>query len=344
MTSFPSGPAVAHVGYTGTDADRDRWLAARAWLQRADPALSTRLEEARIKGILREDPIDLRGAPPRDFLAEDGRYDLVLTHFLWGDPELAGGDTSGPTVCSPLHTPDAWRRRFLLSEARYVFMFGPHFNGASLDHSIPGYTPHEVTTRSFLSVFASQDRGAPAEVPELELSFEDMAEARLARLEELGDNRHLDLSGTAVSAEHVGQIAAMRRLTSLSLAATRITDGDLARLSATLDLRQLDLGRTLVGPAGLVHVGRLARLQCLSLNDTRVDDTGLAHLRALGDLEWLSLVGTAVGDRGVEALTAMGGLRYVSLVHTRASARAVTALARALPECEINFQAEDVHA
>jgi hypothetical protein len=344
MTPSPSAPAVAHVGYTGTDADRDRWVAARAWLSRVDPALSTQLEEARIQGLLREDHLDLRGVPPRDFLAEDGRYDVVLTHFLWGDPDFAGRDPSGPTACSPLHTPDAWRRRLALSGARYVFMFGPHFNGASLDHSIPGYTPHEVTTRSSLTVFASPDRGAPAEVPDLELRFEDLAEARLARLGELGDNHHLDLSESEVSGEHVEQIAAMKRLTSLSLAATRITDGDLARLCATLDLTRLDLDGTGVGPAGLAHVGRLARLRCLSLNDTRVDDTGLAHLRGLGDLEWLSLVGTAVGDRGIEVLAALDNLKYVSLVGTRASAGAVAALARALPACDINFDTGDVHA
>jgi hypothetical protein len=307
-----------------------------------DPALSARFEEARIKGLPHEDYIDLRGAPPRDFLAEDGRYDVVLTHQLWGLPELA--EPGGPTGCSPLHTPDAWRRRLSRSLARYVFMFGPHFNGASLERSIPGYTPHEVSTSSCLTVFASRDRGAPAEVPTLELSFEDLAKARLERLEELGDNYHLDLSYTEVSSAHVEQIAAMPRLVSLSLAATRITDGDLARLSATLDLRQLNLDRTPVSSAGLSHVGRLARLSCLSLNDTRVDDAGLSHLRALGNLEWLSLVGTEVGDRGLEALAALGGLRYLSLVHTRASAGAVAALARALPACDINFPTEDVPA
>jgi hypothetical protein len=330
-----SGPAVAHVGYTGTDTDRDRWLAARLWLKKVDPALSAQLEEARAEGLLREDHIDLRGAPPRDFLVERERYDVVLTHHLWGAPERAEGGPESPTACSPWHTAEAWRRRLLLAEARYVFMFGPDFNAARLDHSIPGYTSHHVRTASFLSVFAARDRGAPAEVPALSLGYEDLTKARLERLSELGDNEHLDLSYTEVTGEHVARLAAMRRLTSLSLVGTPITDDDVARLSATLDLESLDLDQTSVGSAGLLQVGRLARLTALSLNDTRVDDAGLAHLRALDDLEWLSLVGTAVGDPGLDALAVLAGLRYVSLVRTRVSAGGVAALSLALPACDI---------
>ena len=48
-----SGPAVAHVGYTGTDTDRDRWLAARLWLKRVDPALSAQLDPANLREVIR---------------------------------------------------------------------------------------------------------------------------------------------------------------------------------------------------------------------------------------------------------------------------------------------------
>ena len=341
---------VAHVGHTGTDADRDRGLAIRVWLRRADSRLYAKWERLRQGGgdgdaVLREDHIDLRGNPPRDFLTEETRYDLVVTHNLWGFPELSGGadptraSSAGPGACSPRHDREAWRRRLASCGARYVFMVGPHFNASYLGTDLPGYRCLRVGASSFFDVFASLSVGIAIESPQQPIRYRDMTAARLRHLDELSQNEALDLSYTELGAEHVERLGAMRRIQDLRLTGTAVSDGDLAQIAASGELRKLDLDETAVGPTGLRHLRSLVHLECLSLNHTNVDDAGLEHLCALPRLEWLSLVGTAVSDSGLARLRSLENLRYLSIVDTRVSAGGVERLRGALPACAVDFVA-----
>src|ERR1700691_6180378 len=125
---------IAHVGFTGTDDDRDRWLAARIWLGR-DKNSFFHGDDGCTNTRFQHDPIDLRANPPRDFLSEQAFYDIVITHNLWALPGRGPAVSGGPTVCSPLHSPSAWKRRLQLSRAERIFMFGADFNAANLDSS-----------------------------------------------------------------------------------------------------------------------------------------------------------------------------------------------------------------
>src|SRR5580692_8838317 len=80
------GVAVAHVGHTGTDQDRDRWLATGIWLDRVDRTFFHRIRASEDSGSLHCDVIDLNGCPRRDFLCERDRYDIVIMHYLWSPP------------------------------------------------------------------------------------------------------------------------------------------------------------------------------------------------------------------------------------------------------------------
>jgi hypothetical protein len=330
---------VAHVGHTGTDADRDRWLAARLWFRRAVPALERRYRDTD-GGVLRQDYIDLNGEPRRDFLAEDARYDVVITHDLWGFTRVtgaaAGAEASGPTACSSLHAAEGWRRRLVATGASYIFMFGPHLNASTLGRALPGYRCLDIGLASYLDVFASQSAtvGSESRAP---IRYRDMAAERLSHLDELSQNEALDLSFSALGSEGVRHLARMNRLSDLRLTGTPVADADLAQVVASGGLRKLDLDETAVGDEGLRHVGRLPRLECLSLNHTRVEDAGLAHLEGTRQLEWLSLVGTKVTDAGLERLRPLGNLRYLSIVDTGVTSRGVEELRRALPQCTIDF-------
>lgn len=333
-----SSPAIAHVGWTGTDADRDRWLAASLWLRRNDRSFARRLCAGRDHGALSEDCIDLNGSPPRDFLAEDAGYDVVLTHHLWGYPGLATAADAGPTACSPHHSPAAWRRRLRSSGARYLFLFGPHFNAGNLDECVPGYICFLVPALTFLGVFAAlSPRRRTFGAPTRPITSVDMTRARLCSLSELRMNAYLDLSYTNVRRGHLEQLKVMPHLENLRLVGTGIADADLELVVPSHGLKTLDLDKTRISNAGLSHVKKLAHLECLSLNHTKVDDAGLQHLRALGKLTWLSLVDTAISDRGLDHLQEIPSLRSLALVQTRVTPSGLEALQRALPACAIAF-------
>src|SRR5258708_10184186 len=141
VEATPSEPVnlrVAHVGFTGTDDDRDRWLADRIWLNRDNPDFFQQ-DDGYDKGFIQHDAIDLRGDPPRDFLAEQDCYDIVITHNLWGMPTFGADVSAGPTACSLLHSPSAWKQRLLASGAQRIFMFAADFNAPDTDGSLSGY-------------------------------------------------------------------------------------------------------------------------------------------------------------------------------------------------------------
>src|SRR5215813_3760139 len=74
---------IAHVGYTGSDEDRERRLQIGIWLSRNDDELYRAWFEPDSNGTVSEDFIDLNGTPSRDFLSEQFSYDVVVTHNIW---------------------------------------------------------------------------------------------------------------------------------------------------------------------------------------------------------------------------------------------------------------------
>ena len=79
---------VAHVGFTGSDDDRDRTLAARLWLGRNDPTFAQRPWVP--------DAIYLNGPPRRDFLAR------CLTGGLADASPSAGATDAGVSSTATL--------------------------------------------------------------------------------------------------------------------------------------------------------------------------------------------------------------------------------------------------
>jgi hypothetical protein len=150
--------AVAHVGHTGSDDDRQRWEEVCRWLRENDPPFYRRLRRQRQSGELDEHFIDLNGDPPRDFLAERFAYDVVITHFLWGLVNDEYDTGSGPTAQSPHHTCGNWRRRLLEANARYIFLIGAHFNAPDVGDDLPGYQSTFIGGIQYVTVYERTSR------------------------------------------------------------------------------------------------------------------------------------------------------------------------------------------
>ena len=344
MSSLASGKAVAgvrcdrppltvaQVGYTATDDDRDRWLAARIWLERNDPRFGQSLPESLGNASVQHDAIDLRGTPRRDFLTEKIRYDIVLTHNLWDSSGGSPGDAASPVACSPLHHPSAWRRRFEDSHARYIFMFGSDFNAAAIGASIHGYGSIFVPFRSPLHVFVRGGRGGLQPQP---INYWHMANARLAALPSLLSNTTLDLGYADLRGEHLSYVKDMNNLAELRLVGTAVSDEDMEQVAQVAGLKTLNLDDTRISSAALRHLRKLKRLECLSLNHTSIDDEGLTQLRELRGLKWLSLIETDISDRGLSQLHTLIELEWLCLVNTKVTAAGVEEMRRATPHCTV---------
>ncbi len=113
----------------------------------------------------------------------------------------------------------------------------------------------------------------------------------------------------------VDQNSPDRPLVEVNLAGTQVTDAGLAQLKGLTELRWLNLWNTQVTDAGLDHLKGLNGLQLLNLGNTKVGDAGLKRLEGLTALDWLGLEQTGVTDAGVAGLQ------------------------RALPNCQIEWQA-----
>jgi hypothetical protein len=340
--------AIAHVGESGTDDDRDRRIAMAIWLERNDPRLYRRLRDARRniahREIVREDRIDLNQyplhqdllnqEPPRDFLAETARYDIVVLHNLWNYPGLSSLPDTGPTACSPLHSPEAWQRRLKATAARYIFFFGPHFDPGIL----PGFRSYSVPSQLRLCVLANSRRKFADSRALQPIGFSDMTAARLHSLEELRRNAVLDLSFNTLHKRDFERIGAMPHLADLSLVRTNVHDADLAALVSSRCIRKLNLDETGVSDEGIAHIVQLTGLQCLSLNHTRVTDQALGRLRSLEQLEWLSLVDTAISDAGLRYLPQIPSLRYLSVVQSKITIAGLRSMKRSLPQCWIDSE------
>jgi hypothetical protein len=323
---------IAHVGHTGTDADRDQFLAMGLWLQRNDEPFYRNMCEGLSDGSLFQDAIDLNGSRPRDFLTEQCSYDIVVTHNLWGLPERA---TSSATACSPHHSPERWRRRFETSGARYIFMFGSDFNAGSISRTVPGYQCFSVPAVPLLNVFAALGSCQASDTVTQAITYRDMTAARLRALPQLRTNVCLDLSYTEVRGEDLALLKEAINLKELRLVGTRVSDAAMTQVAQSAGIESLNLDRTGISNAGLEGLGRLEHLECLSLNHTRIDDAGVRYLRRFRNLRWFSAVGTALGDGSVVHLRELKNLRTLSLADTGVTARAVQQLRTALPGCTI---------
>lgn len=148
---------VAQVGAykpMGMD-DNVRWIMAARWLLEHDTIFGTSQFGRPVNDI-----INL--IYERDFLQEKHKYDIVLLHSLF-DPKMDGIKVSfvDRAMCgvSDKHSLETWHKRFVSSEAKYIFVFESYpmsLSGWSLGQ-IPGYVQAHIDSE--FAVYKRRKRG-----------------------------------------------------------------------------------------------------------------------------------------------------------------------------------------
>jgi hypothetical protein len=328
---------AAQVGYTGSDDDRHRWLAARIWLDRNDPD-SSRLWLRADNGA-RCHAIDLRGNPPRDFLEESSTYDVVVIHNLWGIPGYSVEQPGLPARCSPLHSTQAWRGRLAAAGARYIFLFGSDFNAISLGGPLPNYETVSVPFHSSLDVLVAGSAAGLRRAAE-PIGYRDVNRARLATLPDFKRNSALDLSYTDVRPQDLRDLGTMHSLKDLRLVGVPISAAAVRLIAAWDGLVYLNLDETGLQSGWLDTLAGLGRIEAVSLNHNAIGDPDTDVLSRLTSLRWLSLIETQVGDCGLRRLRELPHLEWLSLVDSHVTAAGTEAFRKARPQCAVQSNCE----
>lgn len=121
------------MGDIGSNTDISMTTEAFKFLAINDPEL--------IRNNIVHDYIDINYG--RDFLKENGSYDVVILQYVYGPAKLSYGDMAGDLAISEHHSQGRWRERLLESGAKYIIAFG---GGTEVAHRFIGELSGYTTT------------------------------------------------------------------------------------------------------------------------------------------------------------------------------------------------------
>ncbi len=130
----------------------------------------------------------------------------------------------------------------------------------------------------------------------------------------LGALKHLDLSRTNVTDDHLKTVGKLPSLTSLGLNETGITDGGVMHLG-NLKLQSLHLAKTKITGKSMEIIGQMSELKNLDLSHTEVEDN-LAPLANLIEVNWIVLGGIELDEDSIQVLANMPALKQLSIIGT----------------------------
>jgi len=105
------------------------------------------------------------------------------------------------------------------------------------------------------------------------------------------------------------------------------------------DVVNVDFSDTRVTDAGVENLNELTGITHLALGGTQVSDAGLENLTGLANLTLLGLSHTQVSDTGLKHLVGLTNLQVLGLVGTHATEEGIMELRKALPKCQIYWDA-----
>ncbi len=88
----------------------------------------------------------------------------------------------------------------------------------------------------------------------------------------------------------------VRDMTAIELSGTAVTIDHLRQLKGLTHLKWLSLSETSISDLALTHVEDMKKLEWLDLSYTKVTAKGVPHLERLSELQWLNIQGTAVAS------------------------------------------------
>lgn len=126
----------------------------------------------------------------------------------------------------------------------------------------------------------------------------------------------LDLSGTDITDEGMGDLNNIPTLQFLDISRTNITNEGLARLNTLQHLKKLNLSATDISSEGLRHLIFLSSLTELDVSETQITDYGLRYLTQLMSLKYLILSKTNITNEGLVHVANMSFLNRLVLNET----------------------------
>jgi serine/threonine protein kinase len=169
---------------------------------------------------------------------------------------------------------------------------------------------------------------------------EGITDVALASLKDCKKLMSLNLSNCPrVSDKGLAHLKDCKYLTYVNLHDnTLVTDGGIANFKDCKEFVALDLSNVCnIGDEGLAHFKECKDLRVLVVYGTQMSDAGLAHFKDCKKLEVADLARTRISDAGLAILAELKTLKDLHLQGTQVSAKGVENLAKALPECKIEW-------
>ena len=132
-----------------------------------------------------------------------------------------------------------------------------------------------------------------------------------SELAQLPDLEWLLLMSSHITGKGVGQLAACKKLRSLTLMDSGITDDDLKDLASLQSLESICLQSADISGVGFEHLSGLTKVKRLYLQGTRINDHAIVFLARLPSLEQIDLGGTGVTAAGLEQFKDAPNLRRI---------------------------------
>jgi len=166
-----------------------------------------------------------------------------------------------------------------------------------------------------------------------------VTDAGLAVFKECTNLRQIDLAGAAeVTDAGVSCLKNCTKLNYLNLTYTKVTDAGLAHFKDSKEMDFLVLDFTAVTDAGLAHFKGLKSLTWLQLSGMpKITDAVLGAFKECKNLKRLHLRESPISDAGLAHLVGMDQLTYLQLNKTQVTKTGVEGLAKALPQCKIEW-------
>ena len=135
--------------------------------------------------------------------------------------------------------------------------------------------------------------------------------------------------------------AGVKHLTELNVSETQVSEAGLVHVHGCKDLVVLSVGNgdrsQKFGDAALAKFAECKNLRILLLGGSHVTDAGLVVLKVYPDLLDLRLGPTVLSDAGLTHIKECKQLRFLFIVGTKVTAKGVAELAKALPQCRIEW-------
>lgn len=150
LAALTSPLRIGLVGWEGSGTDRSMLRWAEDYLSSTEERSYSKYDEESKWGTTTKYDIDIADrwehadkdfinlAQGRDFLEEQGTYDIVILCWVFGPTTYRG--TEGGLNVSKKHTSEEWKTRLTATGAKYIFAFGDETEvGGEYLGSIPGY-------------------------------------------------------------------------------------------------------------------------------------------------------------------------------------------------------------